>query len=177
MDAKMKGMVMSGMVVLSVLLGILAVTGMSWVTADEDGVEANYGLSEAEVSMGAIEITVDWSEACDEDDDDESCEAATAGTIGTIGLWIGIIMAAVFAAMMILPMAGIDAMDGMPEIAQKIISWGAGGMMLLGTIGWMIMMPELESEFGYGMSFFMAIIAGLLALGTPLMDMFVPADE
>ena len=79
--------------------------------------------------------------------------------------------------MMILPMAGIDAMDGMPEIAQKIVSWGAGGMMLLGTIGWMIMMPELADEMGYGMSFFMAIIAGLLALGTQLMDMFVPADE
>ena len=186
MDAKMKGMVMSGMVVLSVLLGILAVTGMSWVTADEDGVEANYGLNDGEITMDLMgvktTIEAEWGETCDEaedagDDDDESCELATAGTIGTIGLWLGIIMAAVFAAMMILPMAGIDAMDGMPDIAQKIISWGAGGMMLFGTIGWMIMMPELESEFGYGMSFFMAIIAGLLALGTQLMDMFVPADE
>jgi hypothetical protein len=67
-------------------------------------------------------------------------------------------------------------MDAIPEIGQKIISWGAGGMMLLGTIGWMIMAPEMPDEFGYGMSFFMAMFAGLLGLAAPLMDMFVPAD-
>ena len=102
---------------------------------------------------------------------------ATAGTIGTIGLWVGIVMAGLFAAMIILPMAGIDAMDGMPDIAQKLVSWGAGGMMLLGTIGWMIMAPEMPDEIGYGMSFFMAIIAGVLGLAAPAMDMFVEADE
>ena len=65
----------------------------------------------------------------------------------------------------------------MPDIAQKLVSWGAGGMMLLGTIGWMIMAPEMPDEFGYGMSFFMAIIAGVLGLAAPAMDMFVAADE
>ena len=29
--------------------------------------------------------------------------------------------------MMVLPMAGVDAMDAIPEIGQKVISWGAGG--------------------------------------------------
>lgn len=186
MDTKTKGMVMSGMLVLSILLGILAVTGMSWVTADEEGVEANYGLSEGELTMDLFgtktTLEVEWGDACDDAkdmdmEDDDSCDVATAGTIGTIGLWLGIVMAAVFAAMLILPMAGVDAMENMPDLAQKIISWGAGGVMLLGIIGWMIMMPELESEMGYGMSFFMAMFAGLLALGTQLMDIFVPADE
>ena len=185
MDSKTKGMVMAGMVVLSLVLGLLAVLGSSWMTASEDGMEANYGLNEGEIEMtfmgATMSDTVNWSDACEvaeeNDGDDESCDMATAGTIGTIGLWVGIVMAGLFAAMMILPMAGIDAMDGMPDIAQKLISWGAGGMMLLGTIGWMIMSPEMPDEVGYGMSFFMAIIAGVLGLAASAMDMFVAADE
>ena len=50
-------------------------------------------------------------------------------------------------------------------------------MILLGTIGWMIMSPEMPDEVGYGMSFFMAIIAGVLGLAAPAMDMLVAADE
>lgn len=179
MDSKMKGMVMAGMVVLSLVLGLLAVLGSSWMTLDEDGGEANYGLNEAESKFSGVSLTVDYGELCDDtsEDDDEICEMATAGTIGTIGLWVGIVMAGLFAAMMILPMAGIDAMDGIPDIAQKIVSWGAGGMMLLGTLGWMLMRPELENDASLGLSFFMAIIAGILALAAPAMDMFVASDE
>ena len=44
MDSKTKGMVMAGMVVLSLVLGLLAVLGSSWMTASEDGMEANYCL-------------------------------------------------------------------------------------------------------------------------------------
>lgn len=186
MDSKTKGMVMAGMVVLSLVLGLLAVLGSSWMTLDEDGVEINYGLLEFEGSMTfdgeTSSSTAEYSDGCEVakdvgGDSDEVCGLATAGTIGTIGLWVGIVMAGLFAAMMILPMAGIDAMDGMPDIAQKLVSWGAGGMMLLGTIGWMIMSPEMPDEVGYGMSFFMAIIAGILGLAAPAMDMFVAADE
>ena len=172
----MKGMVMAGMVVLSLVLGLLAVLGSSWMTASEDGMEANYGLNGAEIEMGSMSIEVDYADA-DCDDDDELCDLATAGTIGTIGLWVGIVMAGLFAAMMILPMAEIDAMDGIPDVAQKLISWGAGGMMLLGAIGWMIMAPEMPDEISYGMSFFMAIIAGVLGLAASAMDMLVAADE
>ena len=178
----MKGMMMTAMVVLSLVLGLLAVLGSSWMTAEEDGMEANYSLSEAEVKVDAfgqeMTIEMDYAEACEDSEDDEPCELATAGTIGTIGLWVGIVMAGVFAAMMILPMAGIDAMDGMPGLAQKIISWGAGGMMLLGAIGWLILKPEMDDDaISLGMSFFMAIIAGVLGLAAPAMDMFVEADE
>ena len=105
------------------------------------------------------------------------CGLATAGLVGKIGMWIGIIMAGTYAAMMIMPMVGNDSMDAIPEIGQKIISWGAGGMMLLGAIGWLILKPEMGSDaIGLGMSFFMAMFAGLLGLAAPLMDMFVPTD-
>ena len=49
--------------------------------------------------------------------------------------------------------------------------------MLLGAIGWLILKPEIDDDaIGLGMSFFMAMFAGLLGLAAPLMDMFVPAD-
>ena len=157
------------------------------MTLDEDGVEINYGLLEFEGSLTfdgeTSSSTAEYSDGCEVTkdvggDSDEVCGLATAGTIGTIGLWVGIVMAGLFAAMMILPMAGIDAMDGMPDIAQKIVSWGAGGMMLLGAIGWLILKPEIDDDaISLGMSFFMAIIAGVLGLAASAMDMFVAADE
>ena len=179
MDNKTKGMVMAAMVVLSLVLGLLAVLGSSWLTASEDGMEANYSLSEAEVDMGAFgTVVVEFGEGCDESSDNEElCDLATAGTIGTIGLWDGIVMAGLFAAMIILPMAGIDAMNGIPTIVQKLVSLGAGGMMLLGAIGWLLIKPELEDGMELGMSFFMAIIAGVLGLAASVMGMLVKADE
>ena len=172
---------MTGMIVGAFLLALLAVIGSSWMTAEEDGMEANYSLSEAEVKAQifgeSMTIEMDYSEACDESDDDEPCELATAGFVGKMGLWIGILMAGTYAAMMIMPIVGNDSMDAIPEIGQKIISWGAGGMMLLGVIGWLILKPEMDDEVvGLGMSFFMAMFAGLLGLAAPLMDMFVPVD-
>ena len=176
MDSGMKGKIMTGMIVGAFLFALLAVIGSSWMTADEDGVEASYSLSTAEVEAMGMSIEADYSEACDESDDDEACDLATAGFVGKMGLWIGILMAGTYAAMMIMPMVGNDSMDAIPEIGQKIISWGAGGMMLLGTIGWLILRPDMGDEIGLGMSFFMAMFAGLLGLAAPLMDMFVPAD-
>ena len=182
MDNKTKGMVMAAMVVLSLVLGLLAVLGSSWMTASEEGMDANYSLTEVEVEAtvegAAMTLEMDYGEACDESEEDEPCELATAGTIGTIGLWVGIAMAGLFALMMILPMAGIDAMDGIPDVAQKLISLGAGGMMLLGAIGWLIMKPDMDDDaIGLGMSFFMAIIAGVLGLAASVMGMLVKADE
>jgi hypothetical protein len=65
----------------------------------------------------------------------------------------------------------------MPGAAKQIISWGTGLMMLLGTVGWLILKPELEDGMELGMSFFMAIIAGVLGLAASAMGMLVKADE
>ena len=183
MDSNMKGKIMTGMIVGAFLFALLAVIGSSWMTAEEEGVEGKFSLSKLELKMEFMGEKISeeevYSEGCEEYDDDESCKLATAGFVGKMGLWIGILMAGTYAAMMILPMVGNDSMDAIPEIGQKIISWGAGGMMLLGTIGWLILKPEITTATGdvsLGMSFFMAMFAGLLGLAAPLMDMFVPAD-
>ena len=40
---------MTGLIVGALLFALLAVIGSSWMSGDEDGVEANYSLSEAEI--------------------------------------------------------------------------------------------------------------------------------
>ena len=178
MDSKLKGLIMSGMAVSALLFALIAVLGPSWATADVDTGNANYGLSEYEIVVFGLTITGDFSEQCEDGGDDEVCSLATAGTVGAIGLWIGILLVAAFAAMLILRIAGIDVMDErIPDMAKMAIQWGAGAMILLGAIGWLILKPELEDDFGIGISFWMAILAGILALGASAMDTFVVTDD
>ena len=177
MDSKTKGMVMAGMMAGALLLAILSVFGGSWLSPDDDGDEdVSYTLSGAEATIEGVSIESDYGDLCDEFDDDDTCSAATAGTVGTLGLWLAILCAALALAMMVLPMAGIDALDAMPEMVSKILPWAAGGLMIVTSLLWLILMPEFD-DMSAGMSFYMAIIAGVLGLGAPAMDMFVEADE
>jgi hypothetical protein len=230
MDAKMKGMIMAGMMGLSLILGVMAVLGGSWLTSDEfmgeeveGDVEVTYGLNalnindpgadcvdeetdqieeiytdmEAECDGDALIATWALSGQCDfygdmvdiyeengidgddlkeiTDAEDDACAAVTAGTMGTIGMWGGVVLALVATLMMVLPMAGVDAMDAIPEMGQKVISWGAGGLMLLGMVLWYFMLPDGDSSAG--MSLWMAGAAMSIALGSTLIGQFIPADE
>ena len=226
----MKGMIMAGMMGLSLILGLMAVLGGSWLTSDEfmgdevdDSVEITYGLNalniedpdadcndemieqleeiytgmEAECDGDTLVGAWSMSGQCDfwgdmvetyedlgiEGDDlkeitdaeDDSCAAVTAGTMGTIGMWGGVVLALVATLMMVLPMAGVDAMDAIPEMGQKVISWGAGGLMLLGMVLWYFLLPDGDSSAG--MSLWMAGAAMSIALGSTLIGQFIPADE
>ncbi|MBT7244369.1 MAG: hypothetical protein HN874_02840 [Euryarchaeota archaeon] len=230
MDGKMKGMIMAGMMGLSLILGLMAVLGGSWLTSDEfmgeevDGsVEITYGLNalniedpdadcsdemiemleevytgmEAECDGDALSGTWAMSDQCDfygklasdyedagiEGDDlkqitdaeDDACSTVTAGTMGTIGMWGGVVLALVATLMMVLPMAGVDAMDAIPEMGQKVISWGAGGLMLLGMVLWYFMLPSGDASAGT--TLWMAGAAMSIALGSTLIGQFIPADE
>ena len=137
---------------------------------DEDGVEAECDGSE-------LTISVAFSEICDTDDDDDACDMATGGMIGTIGMWAGILCALVLTLSLALPMAGVDAMDQLPDIAKKIATWGAGAAMLVGMLGWYMMIPESDSETGLGMSGWLAGAAMTIGLGAAAMDQFVESTE
>ena len=210
MDGKMKGMIMAGMMALSLILGAMAVFSNSWLTDDsEDEFTINYGLSTIQQvgdmegmcdEMGdMMEAMVEDSESeCDDDeltwtasmsnycdmiesmgDDAEGLDdcnsTVTAGTMGTIGMWGGIVCALLATLMMVLPMAGVDAMEAIPEIGQKIISWGAGGLMLLGMVLWYFMLPDGDSSMGGGL--LMAGAAMSIGLGSTLIGQFIEADE
>ena len=136
--------------------------------------------SEAEAECDGSEITVSqsFSDICDENEDDEdSCDMATGGMIGTIGMWAGILCALVLTLSLALPMAGVDAMDQLPDIAKKIATWGAGAAMLVGMLGWYMMIPESDSETGLGMSGWMAGAAMTIGLGSTAIGQFIPENE
>ena len=232
----MKGMILSGMMGLCLLLGILAALGSSWLTSDEflgeeveeDEAEVSYSLtalhveglddkgcesdhtkamekalegSEAECDGDNMILTWSLSEQCDvytdahddfkdaagdsqaevellgelADAKDDACDSATAGTMGTIGMWGGVVCALLAVLILVLPMAGVDALDAVPDMAKTIVSWAAGGLMLLGILLWYMMLPDGDASAG--MSLWMAVGAAVLGLGTSAMDQFMPAEE
>jgi hypothetical protein len=217
MDGKMKGMIMAGMMALSLVLGAMAIFSNSWLTEeDEDNADVtrNTGLStyqivavgydsadecdatakmaentyedaDAEAECDGKELTMNavlskWCELADDmgadSDEVDDCEAAaSAGTMGQIGMWGGVVFALLATLMLVLPMAGVDAMDAIPEMGQKVISWGAGGLMLVGIAAWWLMLPDGDASAAMGV--WMAAIAAVLGLAAAAMDQFMPSDE
>ena len=215
MDAKMKGMVMAGMMGLSLILAAMAIFSDQWLIDDEeedvedyvglsnkkivdtsfessdeckmfkDMVEPMYEDTDAEFECDGKELTmtVSISDLCkllddmDADSGDvDDCESTdSAGTMGSLGMWGGLVLALVATLMMVLPMFGVDAMDQIPEIGQKVISWGAGGLMLLGLLMWYFMLPDGDSSMASGL--LMAGAAMSLALGSTAIGQFIPENE
>ena len=202
MDGKMKGMIMAGMAALCLILGIMGALGNTWLVPDEDMEDADAGAgltsSWLEMDVGSAEMcddtlemmgdedgecdgsiltmTSSFSDVCDETDDEDSCDMATGGMIGTIGMWAGIICALMVTLTLVLPMAGVDAMDAVPEMGNKIATWGAGALMLVGMLGWYMMLPD-GGESSLGMSGWMAGAAMSMGLGSALIGQFIEADE
>ena len=220
MDAKMKGMVMAGMMGLSLILAGIAIFSNSWLTEDidedtepkqtinvglgvqeriwtdldsaddcDDGKKSyeeklkDYDSAELECDGKELTLTMSISDVCEMLDDNkaekdviEDCESTdSASTMGSLGMWGGLVLALVATLMMVLPMFGVDAMDQIPEIGQKVISWGAGGLMLLGLLMWYFMLPDGDSSMASGL--LMAGAAMSLALGSTAIGQFIPENE
>ena len=196
---------MTGMTALCLILGIMGAMGNTWLVPDSDedmdGMEAGAGLTSSWVEMDAetaemcemtlemmedegdaecdgsmLTMTMSFSDECDANDDEESCDMATGGMIGTIGMWAGIVCALLITLTMALPMAGVDAMDAVPEMATKVATWGAGALMLVGMLGWYMMLPD-GGDMTLGMSGWMAGAAMSMGLGSALIGQFIEADE
>ena len=157
----------------------------SWVEMDAETAEMcemtlemmeDEGDAECDGSM--LTMTMSFSDDCDAEgpDSEESCDMATGGMIGTIGMWAGIVCALLITLTMALPMAGVDAMDAVPEMATKVATWGAGALMLVGMLGWYMMLPD-GGDMSLGMSGWMAGAAMSMGLGSALIGQFIEADE
>ena len=109
-------------------------------------------------------------------DDTTVCELNTAGTVGSVGMWGGIICAFLIVLKLILPMAGVSALEEMPANVKMIIGWCAGSLMLIGITAWYVMLPD-EDTMQAGMSVFLAIAAALLGLGAQGASQFIPAGS
>ena len=194
MDGKMKGMIMAGMMGLALILGIMGTLGSTWLVEDGgDAADGSYSLNamhaQAESAdecalmagfMGGecdgADYSMPLSDLCDATDEDEVCTMANGGMIGTIGMWAGIVCALIVTLSMVLPMAGVDAMDAVPDMVNKITSWGAGALMLVGMLAWYFMLPD-GGEMALGMSAWMAGAAMSLGLGSTLIGQLIEADE
>ena len=148
---------------------------------DDDTLYATMSLSdmcdEAESDLADAKDAGLEGDALDDaqEDADDLCAAASAGTMGTIGMWAGVVCALVATLMLVLPMAGVDAMDAIPDMGKMIVTWGAGGLMLLGMLLWYLMLPEGDSSMG--LHLWLAGAAMTIGLGAAAMDQFMPADE
>ena len=132
---------------------------------------------DAECDGTVLTMSMTFSEQCDADEDDEdSCDMATGGMIGTIGMWAGVVCALLITLTMVLPMAGVDAMDAVPENVTQIATWGAGALMLVGMLGWYFMLPD-GGDMSLGMSGWMAGAAMSMGLGSALIGQFIEAEE
>ena len=140
---------------------------------DEDG-------TEFECDGAILTMSISYSDLCDaeaDDDYEDDCDMATGGMIGTIGMWAGIICALMVTLTLVLPMAGVDAMDAVPEMGKTIATWGAGALMLVGMLAWYFMLPETDSETGLGMSGWLAGAAMSMGLGSALIGQFIEENE
>ena len=119
-----------------------------------------------------------YSDLCDDIDEDEVCEAATAGTVGAVFMWLGVVVTLILVLMAVLPMAGVDTlndlMGNLPDICVTIMNWAAGGLMIAGVVLWLLLIPDGDQGLGY--SAYLAIVAGLMGLGSTGMNTFM-GDE
>ena len=87
----------------------------------------------------------------------------SAGGVGSIVLWLGMI--ALLTSAIILVMATIGKqLPASMENYGHISSWISGGLVLIGSILWLVMKDNLEEAFSSGSSFTITIIAGILAI-------------
>ena len=147
--------------------------------ASKDYLEDMDDNIEVECDGKILEMSASFSDLCDAEGEDyeDDCDMASAGMIGTIGMWAGIICALMVTLTLVLPMAGVDAMDAVPEMGKTIATWGAGALMLVGMLGWYIMLPDTDSETGLGMSGWLAGAAMSMGLGSALIGQFIEENE
>jgi formate-dependent nitrite reductase membrane component NrfD len=87
--------------------------------------------------------------------------------VGQAFLWLGII-AGLAAVTLVL----LNATGNYENRFGMTASFVAGGLVLVGVVIWMIIMPDLndigtfeDADISYGFGFFLAIISSLMALG------------
>ena len=143
MEEKMRKNVTTGLIGLSLILCLIGLLGSSWLTVDynDEEVEGYISLSEYHIEYDNIEVSMGFSEICDETEDEEACELATAGTVAKVFLWLGVLLTLLMLVML--------------------------GAVLL----WYVLLPDIGG-MDVGMSAYITIIAGLLGLGSTVLEKY-----
>ena len=124
-------------------------------------------------------VTIPLSAECEDSQVSfDTCAMETGGLIGTIGIWAGIICAFVLTSRLVLPMAGVDALQNLPNTVKAVTTWGIGGLMLAGILGWFVMIHPSETlqDWGLGTSFWLAGAAMTMGLGAAASGQFLKSE-
>ena len=137
----------------------------------------NYCENAYAMTLDSIQFVEDLSGEDKPDDRKNASDARetclkndSAGGISGMILWIGIIGILASTVMLVMSMLGKTLPGGM-ENYGRLSSWASGGLVLLATILWIIMKDNMEDELNTGMSFYLALFAGLFAVGAGVLDL------
>ncbi len=204
MDAKMKGNLVAGLMVVCLVLGLMGQFGSNWLQPiDGDDDEPTMGLTtmncngdemcetmemdgmalgaacEKVVDMGVAAATSGAVTEGTQEQYDESCadsyDTESAGATGGMILWVGSVAAIVCVLVLILGMAGIEV-EQIPEKVPMITMWAAGALTLLAVLVWKMSLPDGDTMEG-GMSVWLTVAAGVCGLAAGGMDTFMGGDE
>ena len=99
-----------------------------------------------------------------------------AGMIGTIGMWARSYLALLITLTMVLPMAGVDAMDAVPENGNKSCNMGSRRFDASWYARMVYMLPD-GGDSVLGTSGWMAGAAMSMGLGSALIGQFIEENE
>jgi len=187
MDEETRLRVTISMMGLCLLLGMVGLLGSSW-QVEGDVARASLGKiysdvgtsSECQFIVEYLEMgeckgdmwAVSWSDMCEFDSD--FCGMDTAGTVAKIFLWPGVLLSLLSLLFAVSPtMRNRWEQVKLPDRGKTILQWAPGTLILLGFVLWMLFTPsEATSAFDLGFSAYAMIMAGLLGLGSTVLDNF-----
>ena len=151
-----------GLTAAAITMVFIAMFSNSWMTGEEEDFEVYFGLSELEAGNNDGDTDTEKYSQCD-DDNDECQDVASAGTTGQIFLWIAVSVA--IASLVLMCLNNFNVYNSKFGMIACFVS---GGLAIGGAVIWLVMFPELDwdLDLGPGISFYLAIIAGVCSLGS-----------
>ena len=159
-----------GLTAAAITLIFIAMFSDSWMTGEDDDVDAYFGLSEYEFYASDSDgYEGDYSDSdCSED---ECGDIGDAGTTGLIFLWIAVVV-----AIGSLVLIGLNSFGVYQSKFGMISAFVSGGLAIIGIIIWLIMFPDPFADelygLGPGFSFYLALIGGLLGIAVGIIEVF-----
>ena len=148
---------------------------------DEDSISGSTKILCDNIAKSLLQNEADWDEdgyprpeiqAAAEDAKQECLDLNSAGTTGSLVIWLGALGALAGTLMLVMNQIG-KALPSNAERYGKLTSWVSGGLIILGAIIWMIMKPTDSGldDYNTGLSFYLAMVAGILAVTAGVLDM------
>ena len=150
-----------GLTAAAIAMVFIAMFSNSWMTGEYDEESTiSFGLSEYE-----SEFNDDTDSATYDDCNADECpDMDSAGLTGMIFLWVAV--AAAIGSLVLMLLNNFNVYNSKFGMIACFVS---GGLAIAGAIIWLVMFPDLDWDYidlGPGISFYLAIIAGVCSVGS-----------